>query len=201
MKYIVLDVETNDLFDYTKPADAPGQPRLCDIAMHFLDDDMQVERTVNHLIKPEGWVIDPTGEANRVNGITMEMLEAEGVPVRDVVREYGAGIDERRIVVAFSAPFDIKMMRAELRRSNYPDRYMQTRYICLMQGSRKIVNAKTDAGKNKVPSLDQACIHFGFEPEPKPHRAIQGADRALWILRALRDLGAVPAYKDPYEKK
>jgi len=200
-KYLVMDVETSDLFDFTKPADAIGQPRLCEAALLFVNDALEIERTIDHLIKPEGWLLRDDSEAARVNGLTQQRLEAEGVPVREIARDYGAAIDERRLIVAFNAPFDIKMMRAELRHSGYPDRYMQTRYMCVMQGCRKLVNAKTAAGRSKVPTMDEACIHFGFEQEPKPHRAIHGATRALNILRALRDQNMMPPVKDPYDKK
>ena len=33
MKFVVLDTETSGLFDYCKPADADGQPRLAEIAL------------------------------------------------------------------------------------------------------------------------------------------------------------------------
>ena len=200
MKYLVMDLETDSLFDFTKAADAPGQPRLCEISMLFVDEQLEIEREITNLIKPEGWTIDETSEGFQVNQITQKQLEADGVPSRDMAREYGSAIDERRIIVAFNAPFDIKMMRAELRRAGFPDRYMQTRYICVMQGCRSLVDARTETGKKKVPTMDEACIFFGFEPEAKPHRAAPGATRALWILRALRDRGMFPAFKDPYDR-
>lgn len=201
MKYLVMDAETSDLFDYTKPADAIGQPRLCETAMLFVDDDLKVEREIIALIKPEGWVLRDDSEAARTNGLTHEQLEKDGQPVREIAREYGAAIDERRVVVAFNALFDIKMMRAELRHCGYPDRFMQTRYMCVMQGSRQLVDARTAAGKKKAPNLDEACAFFGLEPEPKPHRAIHGARRALEILQHLHSRGAMPVVKDPYDKK
>ena len=40
MKYVVIDTETSGLFDFSKPADAEGQPRLASLAMVFLDQDM-----------------------------------------------------------------------------------------------------------------------------------------------------------------
>lgn len=200
MKYLILDCETSHLFDYTKPADAPGQPRLCEIAMHFVTHDMTLERSIVSLIKPVGWTFDDAGEAAAVNGLTHARLDAEGVPATEIMREYGAAIDERRIIVSFGALYDTKVMRAELRHAGYPDRYMQTRYICLMQGCRKLVDARGASGRKKAPNLEEACKFFGLEPEPKPHQAIHGADRARQILIALHERGEMPAPTDPYEK-
>jgi hypothetical protein len=37
MNYLALDTEGSGLFDFTKPADAPGQPRLAAIGMILAD--------------------------------------------------------------------------------------------------------------------------------------------------------------------
>jgi len=80
-----------------------------------VDKDLVTEREVEHLIKPNGWTLDNEGEAAKVNGLTQEKLEAEGVDIREILREYGSAIDERRIVVGHNCSFDMKLMRAELR--------------------------------------------------------------------------------------
>jgi len=83
-----------------------------------------------------------------------------------------------------------------------PDRFMQTRYICTMQGSRQIVDARTADGKKKAPRLEEACAFFGIEVEEKgAHTGIGGAERALQILRHLKDRGEMPSFKDPYDKE
>jgi DNA polymerase III epsilon subunit-like protein len=201
MNYLILDVENTGLFDYTKPADAPGQPRVCEIGMIFANEDLEIEREVAHLIKPSGWTLDPECEAAKVHGLTQEVLEKDGVSMRDVAREYGEAIDARRIVVAYNALFDVKQMRAELRHAGYPDRFMQTRYICAMQGCRKIVDARTADGKKKAPKLEEACAHFKISYENNTHRALADAHRAYQILRKLREIGQMPAYVDQYEKR
>jgi DNA polymerase III epsilon subunit-like protein len=201
VNYIAVDTEGSGLFDYTKPADAPGQPRLAAIGMILADENLGETERHSFLIRPNGWFFDDHSEAARVNGLTHERLMDEGIDVKTALRIYGDAIDNRRIVVGHNILHDLKMMRAEARLAGFPDRFMETRYICTMQGSRQIVDARTADGKKKAPKLEEACAHFNIEAEEKgAHTGIGGAERALEILRRLRDLGAMPAFKDPYDK-
>ena len=201
MNYIATDTEGSGLFDYTKPADAPGQPRLAAIGMILADESLNETERHSFLIRPEGWVFDDRSEAAAVNGLTHERLMDEGVDVKQALRIYGDALDNRRIVVGHNILHDLKMMRAEMRIAGFPDRFMETRYICTMQGSRLFVDARTADGKKKAPKLEEACAFFGIEVEEKgAHTGIGGAERALQILRKLYGLGAMPAFKDPYDK-
>lgn len=125
LSYLVIDAETSGLFKFRDadgkpvPADAPGQPRLASVAFIMVDPGMTVISEREFLIKPDGWSLDAGAAA--VNGLTMERLEAEGVPVGDVLDLYTNAISDERVVVAFNAQFDTKMMRGELRRAARPD--------------------------------------------------------------------------------
>lgn len=201
MNYVVLDVETSGLMDFKKPADAIGQPRVCQAGLIFVDADLAIERVIEHLIKPNGWALDNECEAAKINGLTQEKLEAEGVDIKDILREYGSAIDERRIVVGHNCSFDMKLMRAELRFAGFPDRFMQTRSICTMWGSRDAVGIPAKNGRGfKIPKLSEACAHFGIE-QPSSHSALADARSALEILRRLKEAGQFPALTDPYDKK
>ena len=49
-RYLILDTETNRIFDWSKPADAPG---ACSIGIILADADLAVEQEHEFLIKPE----------------------------------------------------------------------------------------------------------------------------------------------------
>lgn len=201
MNYLALDTEGSGLFDYNKPADAPGQPRMAAIGIILADDDLVEQERHSFLIKPEGWTFDDQSEAAAVNGLTHKRLMDEGVPVKHALEIYSLALVNRRIIVGHNVLHDLKMLRAELRLAGLADMFMNTRYICTMQGSRALVDARTANGKKKAPRLEEACAHFGIEAEEKgAHTGIGGAERALQILRKLRDLGEMPAFKDPYDK-
>jgi DNA polymerase III epsilon subunit-like protein len=201
MKYAAIDSEGSGLFDWKKPADAPGQPRMAALGMVLLDGNLNIESKHSWLIKPNGWTFDDNSEAAAVNGLTHARLMAEGVDAMEPLVLVGNAINERRIWVGFNPTHDMKSFRAESRILGLPDLYMQTRYICVMQGSRQLVDARTADGRKKVPKLEEACAYFGIEIEEKgAHTGIGGAERAAQILIKLRDLGCMPAFKDPYEK-
>gem|GEM_PF-1294181 len=197
--YVITDTEGSGVFDYTKPADALGQPRMAALAMIMVTEELEIEEEHSFLIKPDGWTFDDASDAAKVNGLTHARLEAEGVPAKDALRIYGAAIDTRRIVAGFNVLHDLKQLRAELRFAGHPDRFMQTRYLCAMQGSRRLVDARTETGRKKAPRLSEACAFFGIEQKAE-HTAIDDAHSVLAILRKLRELGEMPAYTDPYDR-
>ena len=196
--HLVIDCETTGLFDYDKPADAEGQPRLCQLGLIWLRDDLSTIAEGEYTIKPNGWTITP--EATKINGMTQEFLEENGKPIDVALNHYAVAIDKRNIVVGFNAAYDIKLMRGEMRRAEMNDRYMQTRTLDIMNGCRKIVDARTKDGRKKAPTLEEACAHFGIEREPFPHRGLGGARAALGILLKMREMGQIPPYRDPYDK-
>ena len=197
--YIIADTEGSGLFDYTKPADAPGQPRMAALGLILVNSALEIETQHSFLIRPQGWVFDNNSEAAKVNGLTHERLMDEGVPAMEALEPYIASVDRGWIVVGHNVLHDLKMLRAEMRHVGLEDRYLRTRYLCTMQGCRKIVDARTADGKKKAPKLGEACAHFGIE-QKEQHTALDDAMSALLILRNLRDLGQMPSYVSPYDK-
>lgn len=200
MTYIVTDTEGSGIFDYRKPADAPGQPRMAALGLILCTDDLVIEEQHAFLIRPDGWTFDNSSDAAKINGLTHERLMDEGVSAKDALRVYGDAIDARRIVVGYNVLHDLKQLRAEMRYVGYPDRFMQTRHLCVMQGCRKMVDARTPDGRKKAPKLHEACAYFGIDQGTGGHTSGGDAMSALLILRKLRELGEMPAYTDPYDK-
>lgn len=189
MKYAIIDTETSGLFDFSKPADAEGQPRLAHLSMILLDEEDQ-EHLVDFVVKPDGWEIG--AEAVAVNGLTMEYLNQHGVPVADVLASYAGIIDDGYIIVAFNAQFDLKMMRGEMRRAGIDDRFEVTPNICVMRAATDVVCVPKKTGKGfKFPKLSEACEFFGITNGGE-HTADGDARAALEIFRKLRELGKLP---------
>jgi DNA polymerase-3 subunit epsilon len=176
--YLLIDTETNGLFDFSKPADADGQPRLAELAMILidpLDPDGAMEQ--HFLIKPEGWIIGP--EMQAINGLTQAMLDEKGVPVLDAINAYAAAIDHGAVVVAHNAQFDTKVMRGEMRRAGVDDRFEQTPNICTMRSLTMVCNIPKKNGKGvKNPKFKEAYAHF-FGKEPEGQHTAEGDVRAL----------------------
>ena len=185
-RFVVLDTETSALFDFSKPADAEGQPRLAHLALIYLDFELNIEREVDLLIKPDGWTLEPGAAA--INGLTLERLMVGGVPIAEALAEYSEAVKSGRVVVAYNAQFDTKVLRGELRRAAMPDLFMETRNICVMRGMTDICQIPYANGRAgfKFPKLAEALAHIGASVAKEgAHTAMGDARGALDIMRWL----------------
>ena len=197
MKTAVIDTETSGIFDFKQPADAPGQPRLANLAIILIDESFEPVGEIDNLIKPGGWTLTP--EAAAVNGLTEARLMAEGIDILGVLKNYSGLIAEGYVIASYNAQFDTKIMRGELRRAGLPDLFEKTPNVCLMRASTDICKLPGKRGF-KFPKLSEACAFFKLEPEPMPHTALNGARKAAEILRALHALKALPEPEVHYAK-
>lgn len=179
--YAVIDTETSGLTNNKLPADHPDQPRLAHIAMVFLNHNLGFEGQDDLYAKPDGWQM--SDEAYAVNGLTTRFLNDFGKPIGEVLDAYENQILSGRIVVAYNAQFDIKIMRGELRRAGRPDLFEITRNICLM----RVYKAWRQIYKGY--KLIDACSYLGI-PYERLHRAPADALAAVEVFRAMRARGA-----------
>jgi len=198
MKFAIFDTETSGLFDFSKPADADGQPRLASLHMLRLDEAGEIEGAHDFLISPDGWEMQSGAES--VNGLSTDHLKEHGVPVREVLDFYTSLIGEGFTLAAFNAQFDTKVMRAELRRAGMNDLFEATPNVCLMRaciGVCKIPRAR--GGGYKMPKLSEACQHFGIQNDAE-HTARGDTMAAHAIFKALRRIDALPTPTVHYAK-
>lgn len=190
MQYMVIDTETTGLFDFSKPAHAEGQPRLASLAIIRLDDDLTEVARDSYYVKPDGWEMPE--QASEINGLTLEILEAKGVPVQAVLESYVELIDKGHVVLAYGAQYDTKVMRGELRRAGMDDRFKTTPNVCLMRPCTPICQIPRAKGNGyKFPKLPEACEHFGI-PFGTAHSAMGDAQAAADVARCLKALNSLP---------
>jgi DNA polymerase III subunit epsilon len=186
--WAVFDTETSGLFDFSKPADAPGQPRLAALAMIWTTPDLQVKREHAIFIKPEGWYMQPG--AQKVNGLSQEFLMARGRPVIEALDLYESAVREGYVFAAYNSQFDTKVMRAEFRRAGKEDLFEKVKNVCVMRknvGVCKIPYANGKPGY-KFPKLAEAMAHWKLE-QRGAHTSLGDARSALALLRCLDSIG------------
>src|SRR5688500_16357303 len=83
--WTVIDTEGSGLFQFDKPADAEGQPRLAQLCMIDVNDELEIESEINFYVRPDGWMMDP--KATEVNGLTDDFLNEHGRPITEVLSE------------------------------------------------------------------------------------------------------------------
>lgn len=184
--YAVIDTEGTGVFDYRRPANDVGQPRMAALSILRCSPDLEViEREYHVLIKPDGWTL--SAEAAAVNKLTMERLQAEGVPVRDTLEEFRLAVQQEwRVVIAHNAQHDLKQVRAEFRRAGLPDLFMITRNICTMRNLGHDLVPKA-SGKKGWPKLEEAAAHFGVVAPD--HTARGDSVSCLGVARHMLRLG------------
>lgn len=183
--FTVIDTESSSLFDFKKPADAEGQPRLAQLCMIDVNDQLMIEGEANYYVRPDGWSMDP--QATEINGLTDEFLNEHGHPITEVLSEYQNRILNGRAIVAFNAQFDCKAMRGELRRAGLDDLFMRTRNVCVMRKANGFILKA--GGKKGWPSLQEARAHLGLTSDGA-HKAVKDCHDALEVFRFLRSAGA-----------
>lgn len=196
MKFLFIDTETTGIFDFKQPADAPGQPRLAQFGMMSVDEIGADPVRLGMYIRPNGWVMSP--DAEKVNGLSTKLLEERGVPVEEALSIYTSLVDAGYVVVAYNAQFDLKMMRAELRRAGWDDRFERTKNICVMRPLTNILKLPGRYGY-KWPNLAEACRYFGITNE-KAHDAMGDVEAAYQIFLRLHAAGLLPEAAVHYAK-
>lgn len=200
-KYAIIDTETSGLFDFAKPADAEGQPRMASLAIITFEVDFGTIcdlKEEEFLIAPDGWEMKP--DATAINGYTTEFLAANGKPVRLALDRYAALIDLGYIIGAYNAQFDTKIMRGEMRRAGILDRFETTPNICLMRACTNVVRVLKKTGSGfKFPKLSEACAFFKIK-QPAAHSALGDTRSAVEIFRHLLKANLLPTPEVHYAK-
>jgi hypothetical protein len=186
--YAVIDTETNGLMDYKLPAEDPAQPRLAEFGMTLVNAALEIEEEFHAYIKRDGWEMTP--ETTKINGITDAMLDAEGVPVAEVLARYDAAIRGGRVIVAHNAQFDCKVMRSELHRAGMDKLFEMTPNICTMRSLTNVCKIPPNGGRGgyKWPKLSEAVVFFGGMPKGD-HTVMTDIADTVWILQQMRKRG------------
>ncbi len=199
--YIVIDTEGTGLFDYKKPADAEGQPRMASLSIIYVDEAMEIEREYHVYIRPDVNDYKMEEGAFKAHGLTVEFLNENGIPVTEALAEYNSAINNGRIMVAHNSQHDAKQIRAELRRAGLDDKFESAPNICTLRAMTDIckIPPKGNRGGYKWPALSEALLFIGSETLGD-HSAKNDALGALELLRYLKKIDRLPAGAVHYAK-
>lgn len=186
--FYIIDTETTGLFDFARPADAPGQPRLASVALLACDHDLNLIAATSVLIRPDGWEMPASAE--RINGLSTELLTKHGAPVSEVLWRYAEEINWGSTIVAHNVDYDTKIMRGEMRRAGMPDLYEKTRTLCTMKSLVDVCQLPKPSGRGyKWPRLSEAVSHCLGRDHANAHGALPDAMACLDLLRWMKAQG------------
>ncbi len=110
---LVYDTETTGLpRDWNAPLkDGENWPRLVQLAWQLHTPDGKLVSRGNRIVKPDGFTIPYN--AAKVHGITTERATEVGLPLTEVMEEFGRDLDQAEHVMGHNIEFDVNIMGAE----------------------------------------------------------------------------------------
>lgn len=200
-KGLFFDTETSGLPDWGQPSEAPHQPHIVQLGAILADlDSGEQLRTLDVIIKPDGWVIGADTAA--IHGITQERALAEGIPERDAVVQLLDMWGQETVRIGFNESFDMRIVRIALKRlfaerENLADLWKAAPAQCMKIASTKLCNLpptpKMIAARRfhpKSPTLAEAYQHFFKRPMEGAHSAIGDARGTMEIYFAINPIQA-----------
>jgi DNA polymerase-3 subunit epsilon len=175
MKRLYYDTETTG---FPKAADSPlaEQPHIVQLAAILVDDERGEVASLNVMIQPDGWEIDPG--AQEVHGISGEIATECGVPIAVAMAMFSHLSRRADQCVAHNYAFDIKLITFEFERLAAPIIINEREKFCTMEATTNICKLPGRyPGKWKWPKLTEAHQHFFGE-------GFDGAHDALVDVRA-----------------
>lgn len=214
MKLCVYDTETTGLPLFSEPSESDGQPHLVEIAGILLGDDGNVQATVHHIIKPNGWTWDESSEAFKAHRITFEQAMDEGVPEPDALYDFLQLMNRADMRVAHNESFDARILRIAMKRygdgvddgkahwSQYSqaskdeiaDTFATKPKFCTMKTATLAcrlppTEAMIKKGMGKLfknPTLAEAYQHYFGRPIEGAHRALTDAQNCADLFFAIQ---------------
>ena len=181
MSILFFDTETsglpitksfNNYYNYTE-LDKYKNSRLLSICWKIYKNNKIIKNYYN-IIKPRDFLIDNNSIACKINGITQEKANIEGIYIEDVFNELFKDIQNIDRIVAHNINFDKHILLSELFRNNRLDiieLFNKKDLFCTMMQGINITKIKFRNNLYKPPKLIELYKHFFNEEFNNAHNA------------------------------
>lgn len=192
---LFYDSETSGMPLWKEPSNDPRQPHIVNLAAKLVDlDTREVVKSMDVLVKPDGWVIHD--DCIAIHGITNERAAAEGIPEREAVLQFlamAAELAPDEVVIGHNESFDHRIVRIAVKRFLDPgtpetqiapsDRWKEVKAFCTCWKARP----HTKLPSNKLPKLVEAYQHFMGKPMEGAHSAGGDVDGCIAVFFGICD--------------
>ncbi len=201
MRTLFFDVETTGLPTNKYPPHHEQQPHITQLGL-ILEINGVDAISLDTFIQPDNWRVHPcsgngiTAKSTELTGITMEMCEDSGIPIRDALEIFMIAADAADAIVCHNSAFDTKIMGMEytrLRPDAPPKEILNgLPTLCTMKTATPICKLPKGDGRRdyKWPRLEEAMKFFFGEELVGAHSAIVDITATRRIFHELIDLGA-----------
>lgn len=137
--YIIFDTETNGLpKNYNAhPSNVDNYPRIIQLGFQVYDENYNLIREYNQLIKPDGWEV-PNQKFWIDHGYSTKTNFEKGIPIRDALGYFIENLQECEVMVAHNMNFDYNIIAAEMIRAKLSSPKKLKR-ICTMNTAEHIM--------------------------------------------------------------
>jgi len=184
--HLIIDTETTGKCIFDLPVEHASQPNLVQVGAILYDDAKNIRGELNAIIKPDGWTIP--AEASAVHGITQELAEAFGIPLRTVLSVMKHFMNSAKVLSSFNWSFDSQILEtAFFRIGQTIDLHESRETFCTMAASTNLCKIPSLYGSGfKWPKLSEAYRHFfnaDFEGAHDAMADVRAAARIYFHLR------------------
>jgi len=181
----VFDTETTGKAQFKAPINSPSQPRILQFACILADGDKILSK-LSCLIQPGATT---TAEAEKVHGITQQMLDSCAVSFSNLIPLLKDMISSSDNIVAHNLKFDYFMLQIMHFHANSAFSFWkEPNTICTMKSTTPILKLRSPWGGYKWPRLDEAYQHFmGVPLKRGNHDALEDTLACWEVLKKLRE--------------
>ncbi|MFA6016218.1 MAG: 3'-5' exonuclease [Gallionellaceae bacterium] len=166
--FIVFDLETTGL-DAT-------QNEIIEIAAIRFKKGSTAHETMHALVKPKAAV---PSKISKLTGITQEMLDRDGEPIRDVLEDFRGFFGDLRLV-SFDSESDMAFLQTAAENNGLPP-FRNPTTCALKLAQQAWPNSKSYR-------LEDITSGEQFNNSGAPNRALEGARRVLIVYAAASDI-------------
>jgi DNA polymerase III subunit epsilon len=183
--HLFFDTETTGLpRNHKAPvSDSRNWPRLVQLAWLVTDDQGREDKSLEYIIKPEGFVIPR--EASRIHGITTDLARRRGADLGAVLAEISADLVRARVLIAHNLDFDEKIVGAEFYRLGQPNHLEKKQQRCTMKSATEFCQLPGPKGYKwpRLEELHQKLFNEDFEDQHTALADVRACARCFFELR------------------
>ena len=188
--YLFFDTETTGLPPHVS-SDISQWPRLVQLGWLLTDEQGNVLRQDNLIIRPEGFTI-PARTVN-IHGITMEKAIREGVRLQDALKRFSEALRFSHVLIGHNVDYDYHVVKAEYSRKKIDTLLGKYPRFCTMKTPLIVEYCRLMRGDNRSnwPSLSDLYYFLFDEPYGNAHDAYHDAQATARCFFKLRGMGIV----------
>lgn len=189
--YLFFDTETTGLpRNYNAPASPDDNfPRLVQLAFIVADDEGNILKKRNYIVKPSGFEIPK--QASDIHGITTKIALKNGLELEDVLVLLVSNAGLCDCIVAHNISFDEKIVDSEFLRCKIPFSFCDYKQkICTMKSTVNFCAIPSSMGFKwaKLQELHEKLFGCKFE---EAHNALADVEATAKCFFELKKLGII----------